>query len=371
MDENLIVWIAMTTFSQALAVESGKPLSSWPLLKEPTRRFYPRWKVPTLPFYHGARVMGCHYLAWSSMTAVVVDLRSEGQVSAELNPDFTWICISLEEVGGIFQISGDQPSGQECPMARGTFSVIPAGLRANGKGDGLTFMRHLLLQVDRRNLTETLGSQININAALAPRLMVLNARLKRLGQIIADECTAGTSNNQAYGDGISMAVLSALADAGEKDYERHEARGGLAPWRLTRVTRYLLENLSKPLELETQAVIAGLSKSHYCRAFKTSTGFSPHQWLLNARIEKAKQYLLADELPLAEIALTVGFTDQAHFTHTFSKIEGVSPRFWQRARSTPLQESEPTPIERRSPGSALPGHGRVRQHSARSSSSHC
>jgi hypothetical protein len=56
--------------------------------------------------------MGCHYLAWSSMTAVVVDLRSEGQVSAELNPDFTWICISLEEVGGIFQISGDQPSGQ-------------------------------------------------------------------------------------------------------------------------------------------------------------------------------------------------------------------------------------------------------------------
>jgi AraC-like DNA-binding protein len=93
------------------------------------------------------------------------------------------------------------------------------------------------------------------------------------------------------------------------------------------------------LELDTQAALAGLSKSHYCRAFKASTGISPHQWLLNARIEKAKQHLLADELPLAEIALSVGFTDQAHFTHTFSKVEGISPRSWQRACCTPPEQT--------------------------------
>ncbi len=274
------------------------------------------------------------------MTAVVVDLRSEGPVLVELDADFTRICITLEQVGGIFQISDGQRPSQNSPTSRGTISVIHPGSRAHGKAHGLTFMRQLFLQVDKRNLIDAFGSQIDVDAALAPRLMVSNTRLWRLGQIIAEECGAGFAMSRAYGDSISMAVLSALADTVDSGCEREEARGGLAPWRLTRVTQYLLENIAERLDLETQAATAGLSKSHYCRAFKTSMGVSPHQWLLNARIEKAKQHLLADELPLAEIALAVGFTDQAHFTHTFSKIEGVSPRSWQRARSTPLSERQ-------------------------------
>jgi AraC family transcriptional regulator len=270
------------------------------------------------------------------MAAVVVDLRSGGEILAELNAGFTRICIALEEVGGTFQISRDQSPFQKSSITRGTISVIPPGLQAYGKGNGLTFMRQLFLQVDKSNLVTALGQQIDIDTALMPRLMVPNARLRRLGQIIAEECAAGTAMSRAYGDSMTMAVLSALADAADADGEQVEARGGLAPWRLTRVTQYLLENLSERLELETQAAIAGLSKSHYCRAFKTSTGISPHQWLLTARVEKAKQHLLEDNVPLAEIALAVGFTDQAHFTHTFSKIEGVSPRAWQRARSAPM-----------------------------------
>src|SRR3712207_6781244 len=172
-----------------------------------------------------------------------------------------------------------------------------------------------------------------------PRLMVSNARLRRIGQIIAEECASGTAMSGAYGDSMTMAVLSALADDTDVDGEQAEARGGLAPWRLNRVTQYILENLPERLELDTQAAIAGLSKSHYCRAFKTTTGISPHQWLLKARVEKAKQHLLEGNLPLAEIALAVGFTDQAHFTHAFSRIEGISPRAWQRARSRPMSNA--------------------------------
>jgi AraC family transcriptional regulator len=96
----------------------------------------------------------------------------------------------------------------------------------------------------------------------------------------------------------------------------------------------VLENISNPPQLENQAAIAGLSKSHYCRAFKASMGISPHQWLLKARIEMAKQYKLTGGMPLAQVALATGFTDQAHFTHTFSKYEEVSPRAWQRTRAT-------------------------------------
>jgi AraC family transcriptional regulator len=333
----------MGPFVQAVAVDCRGTPDSWLLAEKPTHRLDPGWKTPVLPFYQGAQIVGWNYLAWSSMTAAVVDLRSEGRIFTELNAGFTRICIALEEVGGIFQIGAEQSPREAAQMVRGTISVIPPGLRAHGKGDEVTFMRQLILQVDEQTLCETFGPQIDVDSALAPRLMVSNARLRRLGQIIAEECAAGAAMSTAYGDSITMAVLSALAGAADDDGEQVEARGGLAPWLLTRMTQYLLDNLSERLELDTQAAIAGLSKSHYCRAFKTSLGLSPHQWLLNARIEKAKQHLLENELPLAEIALAVGFTDQAHFTHTFSRLQGVSPRSWQRARCTP---PEPPPNQR-------------------------
>jgi len=325
----------MGPFAQASAVDCHGTSGSWLLPEGPTRRPDPGWKTPVLPFYRGAQIVTWHHLALGSMMAVLVDLRSDGHILAELHAGFTRICITLEEVGGIFQIGSEQSPSQRGPMTRSAISVIPPGSRAYGRADRLTFMRQLFLQLGKHNLTDAVGSQIDVDSALAPRLMASNARLRRLGQIIAEECAAGTTVSRAYGDSMAAAVLSALADAADSDGEQAESRGGLAPWRLARVTQYLLDNLSERLELETQAAIAGLSKSHYCRAFKTSMGISPHQWLLTARIEKAKQHLLEDELPLAEIALAVGFTDQAHFTHTFSKIEGASPRSWQRARSPP------------------------------------
>jgi AraC-like DNA-binding protein len=64
-----------------------------------------------------------------------------------------------------------------------------------------------------------------------------------------------------------------------------------------------------------------------------STGLAPHQWLLQARIDKAKRLLLETDHPIAQIAIDIGFVDQAHFTRTFGRAAGESPRAWQRARS--------------------------------------
>jgi AraC family transcriptional regulator len=144
----------------------------------------------------------------------------------------------------------------------------------------------------------------------------------------------GTPISKAFSDSLSVALISALAGMDTDEYGRRSSQGGLAPWQVRRVTGFLLENLTEDLELRTQADLIGLSTSHFCRAFKVSTGMSPHQWLLKARVEKAKQHLLLSEIPIAEVALSVGFADQAHFTRTFSRLEGISPRAWQRSRYT-------------------------------------
>lgn len=111
---------------------------------------------------------------------------------------------------------------------------------------------------------------------------------------------------------------------------RKIARGGLAPRQLRRVLAYLSENLSEDVPLRKLAGIASLSPSHFSRAFKVLTGLAPHQFLVNARCNRAKTLLVENRLRLAEIALDAGFCDQAHFTRVFARTVGISPGAWRR-----------------------------------------
>ena len=73
-----------------------------------------------------------------------------------------------------------------------------------------------------------------------------------------------------------------------------------------------------------------LSVSHFSRAFKVSTGVPPHQWLLTARIERARNLLADSATPLVEVADMCGFADQSHFSRIFARTMGTSPGAWRR-----------------------------------------
>jgi AraC-like DNA-binding protein len=75
----------------------------------------------------------------------------------------------------------------------------------------------------------------------------------------------------------------------------------------------------------------GLSTGHFSRAFRQSTGLSPHQWLLQRRIDAARACLRDRDMPLSEVALACGFADQSHFTGIFTRCVGVSPGAWRRS----------------------------------------
>lgn len=86
------------------------------------------------------------------------------------------------------------------------------------------------------------------------------------------------------------------------------------------------------VELSTLAELAGLSQSHYCRAFKASTGLAPYQWQLQSRIDRAKFLLLNTNSCLRDIAEAIGFADAVHFGRTFRKMTGASPAAWRTDR---------------------------------------
>ncbi|HEY1983580.1 MAG TPA: AraC family transcriptional regulator [Xanthobacteraceae bacterium] len=108
--------------------------------------------------------------------------------------------------------------------------------------------------------------------------------------------------------------------------------GGLSPERLQRVTDFIEAHIADSnLSLHEMAAIVCLSTYQFGRAFKHSTGVTPHQFVLARRIERAKSMLREGNLSLSAIAGATGFADQAHFNHRFRQVTLTTPRQYRLA----------------------------------------
>jgi transcriptional regulator GlxA family with amidase domain len=118
----------------------------------------------------------------------------------------------------------------------------------------------------------------------------------------------------------------ALAPACEPGTPR---TGGLSPQRVRRVKQLILDRLGESLEVTELAQACSLSRSHFSRAFKCSTGVSPQDWIRRQRLARAKLLIQHTDLSLTQISLECGFCDQAHFCHIFTRSEGINPFAWR------------------------------------------
>ncbi len=110
------------------------------------------------------------------------------------------------------------------------------------------------------------------------------------------------------------------------------------PYRLGKVVlndieEYIRSSLAQDLSLAALARFAGMSSSHFLRSFKRTTGKSPHQAILDARIDAACELLRVGQLPMSEIALLVGFSSPSHFSSVFGKRMGCSPLAYRKYRT--------------------------------------
>ena len=101
--------------------------------------------------------------------------------------------------------------------------------------------------------------------------------------------------------------------------------GGLAPGALRRVQTHVEQRLAEKIELAELAAIAKLSECHFSRAFKQSMGMPPHRYLMARRVNAAAALICQTDRSLTEISLEVGFSDQSHFTRTFTRATGETP----------------------------------------------
>ena len=106
--------------------------------------------------------------------------------------------------------------------------------------------------------------------------------------------------------------------------------GGLSPHALRRAIERLRSDCDTDVSLAVLASDAGLSRFHFCRAFKESTGLSPHAWLRQQRLDQAMNMLRDSDASIAAIAAQLGYASQTAFAAAFKKLTGETPSDWRR-----------------------------------------
>jgi len=157
--------------------------------------------------------------------------------------------------------------------------------------------------------------------------------ISNLGECLVPAFERPDLLSRLFADQLAAALMTHLsAFYSEQPTALQRVRGGLARRHERLAKEMLLANLDGEIGLEELARTCGLSRSHFARAFKASVGLSPFQWLVTQRVEHAKSMLLNSDLPVGEIGLDSGFSDQSHFTRIFMKYTGITPAAWRRTR---------------------------------------
>ncbi|WP_225122589.1 AraC family transcriptional regulator [Bradyrhizobium sp. BRP22] len=158
--------------------------------------------------------------------------------------------------------------------------------------------------------------------------------VRRLSEALAAAERDQSEFGGIYADAIRLVTVARMISADAKPASPVQANrdGGLSKWRLKRVVEYVAEHLDEKVTLADMAAAARLSRMHFAALFLRATGLTPHQYLLKQRISTAQDMLRTTDKPIVEIALSVGFSTQAHFTTVFKRLVGQTPLKWREGR---------------------------------------
>jgi AraC family transcriptional regulator len=221
---------------------------------------------------------------------------------------FQW---GLRPRGAICLFPSDQPFFQRQKVKRGVFgnalllALDPVFVSRIAEG--------LELNSDRIELIE---QRRDTDPTLQHIAMALRAAVQ-----------TGDALDHMYGEGLSTALAAhLLREYGVAVLRPKRQYGRLPRKKLARAVEYIQDQLDADLTVSGIAQAVGMSPDHFTRLFKKSTGQSPHQYVVEARVRKAKELLTTGKFTISEAAYHVGFVDQSHLTRHFKRVFGLPPK---------------------------------------------
>ena len=191
--------------------------------------------------------------------------------------------------------------------------------------------RCIVVTLDPPRLASFVQSELGV--ILTPRQLrdvpqELDADLVAAGRMALDALRAGDAASVMF-DALARVFLVKLVKRyGEERSPALDFIKGFSAEQYKRVLDYVAAHYEQPIAVEVLAREAGLSASHFQRLFKAVLGETPYQFVIDYRVERAKE-MLATDAALIDVALRCGFADQPHFTRLFKQATGSTPREWR------------------------------------------
>lgn len=276
------------------------------------------------------RTLVHHHRDWGKIRADIVKRTGLSRQETHLTPEQHSLLINLK---------GEARSGEDfieghkiafTPRRPGSVIFLPAHCEWSGWDEGDTSGSYLLVSIDTKFTAQTLGARLipGLKPAIGFRNSVIESSLQRIAAEVMAPDPISTIMVESQAVQIFVHLMR-LNGVGSKP-----VKGGLSAFDLRRVLAKIEKRLSDPPSLDELAQEVGVSRRHFFRAFKQSTGKTPHAYLSDHRMEHAVDLLRNTDLSVTGIALACGFASSSHFTFAFRRSRGASPsefrRTWRR-----------------------------------------
>ena len=240
-----------------------------------------------------------------------------------------FILIALDDFRATYLLDG---RWKQVDYAKGEIAIIPA-TQSIPRTQVDREVPLLELFLEPATLVRAACESVNPDTVeLIPQLQICDPLIQHMGLALMAELEVGGTESRLYAESMATALSAHLL----RRYCSHAEKikdytGGLPNYKLREAVSYINEHLDQNLTLAEIAAVVRMSPNYFACLFKQSTGLTPHQYVMQCRIEKAKQLLRHQELALVEICQEVGFTSQSHFTRVFRQHTKTTPKAYRKA----------------------------------------
>ncbi|OKH37377.1 AraC family transcriptional regulator [[Phormidium ambiguum] IAM M-71] len=252
-----------------------------------------------------------------------------GEASCHYSNEHT-VCMSLvSRPMRLLQIrDGKTYSGL---YGKGDISITPAKVPFFARWEEED--NYLQIRITSRFIQQVAKEALAMNSEhleLLPEFKIRDPQLEAIGMMLLTELKQENTSSKLYIESLAnVLAVHLLRNYATTKPQLTIYQGGLRERQLLPVLDYINDNLDRDITLADLAALLGMSQFHFSNQFKLAIGTTPYQYLLQQRIERAKQLLKKSDRSITDIALMCGFNSHSHLSKQFRQLTGMTPKTYR------------------------------------------